>query len=236
MSLLSVRCRALHLSRRQRRHAAVYPVHLIKHLLVASPSSLRLLSSHSSCTMPKFLGCCRRRRNIKSSSTGAASHDQKNPTSPSLSAVVVPTWQHIDNSITSPDGLGANLPVGHVLHEDTTHSGLQASRPDATVTVGNEKSDGPQRETPCLDNGVMTHPTHEDMQSVPAKDKSGWSTVAYSTFKISLALTAEAAESFGPLKSAVGILSVLLTNYDVSPPFPSTKSRLDHSSIQCSKL
>jgi hypothetical protein len=182
--------------------------------------------------MPKFLDCCRRRQKIKPSSNGAASLDQKNPTSPPLSAVVVtvPALQPIDNGATS--SAGTKLPVVHGLHEATTHSGLQASRPDDTVTVDSEKSDGPQRETPCLDNRVMTHSTDEDLQLVPVKDKSGsWSKVAYSSFKIGLALTAEVADSFAPLKSAVGLLSVLLTNYDVSPSFASTESRPDHSSI-----
>jgi len=48
----------------------------------------------------------------------------------------------------------------------------------------------------------------------PAGDKSSRQNVAYSTFKISLALAAEAANSFAPLKSAVGVLSVILSNYD----------------------
>jgi hypothetical protein len=65
----------------------------------------------------------------------------------------------------------------------------------------------------------------------PVGDKSAWPNVAYSTFKISLALAAEAANSFAPLKSAVGMLSVLLSNYDVSISFASTKFRLNHSSV-----
>jgi hypothetical protein len=181
--------------------------------------------------MPKLLGCCRRRQKIKPSPSGAAPPDRNNPTSPPLSAVVVPASQHFDDSITSSDG--ANLPVVHVPHEvATTRSKSQASQADATAPIGNEPSHRPQGETPRLGDSVMTQSTHEDLQSVPdpvpVEDKSKWSKVAYSTFKISLALAAEVADSFAPLKSAVGVLSVILSNYDVSSSFASTESRLDH--------
>jgi hypothetical protein len=63
---------------------------------------------------------------------------------------------------------------------------------------------------------VGVQPVLSDESSQPHEErKSAWPQVAYSTFKIGLAITAEAANAFTPLKIAVGTLSVLLSNYDV---------------------
>jgi hypothetical protein len=172
-----------------------------------------LFSSHfplAPCfAMPQLLKRLKQYRKAKSSSN----NDQSRVDISNSAHFATHTQQTIDPKlVASSSDLGS-----HSLDELATahsQSRLNQKHVDGASIVGSDYS----REVPSIRSNVEVHsiPNHQQLQPEVGQKSELLPTVLNGTLRMGLAVAAEAANAFTPLKIAVGTLSVLLNNYDVS--------------------